>query len=194
MCCATSMPTVGAYCGSRSSRSWYRNSWSTPAISATRFTSTTTARPSPSRHSRSIGPMSVGNSRRTSTKSSRNAATRAAISCWSSASTPSFSRPGSFADLVIGVVQRFVDLDPEHLALGVGGDDGVVTLDDRARRVHPVERLVRLRVGVHRDRAVGLPEHETHSGRERRAEPAFVADRTSRDEQSHRRSLAPAVR
>ena len=111
--------------------------------------------------------MSVGYSRRTSVKSSRSASTRAAISSWSSASTPSFSRPGIVAEVEGAVVEHLVQLDPQGLALRALGDDHAVALLDRARRAHPVQRLVGLGVGVDRDRAVGL-QHE-QPGRLRRA-------------------------
>ena len=134
--------------------------------------------------------MSVGNSRRTSTKSSRSAATRAASSCCSSASTPSFSSPGSSPRSTSVSWSTSCSVISSVSPLGLVATMRVVALHDRARRAHPVERLVRLRVGVDRDRAVGLQQHEANPGREARAEPALVGDRTTRDEQPHRRSLA----
>ena len=68
---------------------------------------------------------------------------------------------------------------------GVARDDHAVVLLDHARRVHPVERLVRLGVGVDRDRAVGLEQDEPGRRREPRAEPTFVFDRAAGDEQTH---------
>ncbi len=76
---------------------------------------------------------------------SRSAATRAASSSCSSASTPSFSRPGSSPSVDGRVVQDLVQLDAQRLALGRRAVDRAVALLDRARRVHPVERLVGLR-------------------------------------------------
>ena len=82
--------------------------------------------------------------------------------------------PGIVAELDLGVVEHLVQRDLERLALGIGRDDRVVALRDRARRAHPVERLVRLRVGVDRDRTVGLQQHEPDARARgaRRAGPA----------------------
>ena len=129
--------------------------------------------------------MSVGYSRRTSRRSSRSAATRLASSSWSSASTPSLARPGSSPSSKVVVVQHLVQLDDERLAAGVGGDEAAVLLAHRARRAHPVERLVGLGVGVHRDRAVGLQHDEARRGREPRAEAALVLDRAVRHQHAH---------
>ena len=89
------------------------------------------------------------------------------------------------AELDARVVQDLVQLDAQRLALRVRATIVVVGLVDRARRVHPVERLVR-RVGVHRDRAVGLAHEQSHGAAEARAEPSLVDDRAAGDEQAHR--------
>ena len=134
--------------------------------------------------------MSVGYSRRTRVRSSRRAATRAASSRCSSASTPSFSRPGSSPRSRRMSCSTSCELNPQRLALRIPSDDLVVGLFDRARRVHPVERLVRLGVGVNRDRAVGLAHEQSHRAPEARAQPSLVDDRAAGDEQAHPRSLA----
>ena len=103
--------------------------------------------------------------------------------------------PGIVAEFDRRVVQDLVQLDAQRLALRRARDDRAVGLLDRARRVHPVERLVRLGVGVDRDRAVGLAQHQPDRGREAGAEPAFVRHRAARDEQPHRaESVTPAPR
>ena len=60
------------------------------------------------------------------------------------------------------VVQHLEQRDRERLALRVRGDEHPLRLADLAGRGHPVERLVGLGVGVHRDRPVGLAQDEPH--------------------------------
>jgi hypothetical protein len=89
-----------------------------------------------------------------------------------------------------GVVEHdIVQLDCETLTARIGGDDGAWLLPDRARWAHPVERLVRLRIGVHGDRAVSLEQDEPLRGRKPGTEPAFVLDRAPRHDQSHSAAL-----
>src|SRR5205085_1375266 len=58
--------------------------------------------------------------------------------------------PGILTELDPRVVHHFVQRDNERLALRVRCNDLVGALDDRAGRVHPVQRLVRLGIGVDR--------------------------------------------
>ena len=85
------------------------------------------------------------------------------------------------------VVHDLVQLDGEALAPGVRRHEHAVVLPDRARRAHPVERLVGLRVRVHRDRTVGFQYDQPHRTRQPRAEPSLVLDGTVRDEHPHAR-------
>ena len=66
-------------------------------------------------------------------------------------------------------------------------------LDERARRAHPVQRLVGAVVGVHRDRAVRLDQDEPGGHRQVGGEPTGVVDLAAGDHQTHRDNLpAPA--
>ena len=148
--------------------------------------------PSPSRQSRSIGPMSVGNSRRTRVRSSRSAATRAAMQLLQLGLDAVLLEAGIVAELdrrcrAAPRAARCASVSP----FGCARDDHARRLVDRARRVHPVERLVGLGVGVDRDRAVGLAQDEPRS-RARAARRAGLrrSPSSARDEQPHRRSLA----
>ena len=129
--------------------------------------------------------MSVGYSRRMRRKPSLSASTRAAISSCSSASTPSFSSPGSMPRSMLHVGEHLVQLDVQRLALRVRRDQLGARLDDPARRAHPVERLVRAAVGVDRERPVGLEHDEPGAEGEARAEASGVLDRATGDEETH---------
>jgi hypothetical protein len=76
-------------------------------------------------------------------------------------------------------------VDHERLLLGCRGSDPVVAMLDPARRAHPVEGLVRLGVGVHCDRAVGLEDHEAARGREPGTEAPLVLHGAVRHEHAH---------
>ncbi len=98
--------------------------------------------------------------------------------------------PGVDAEVVGGVVEDLLDQDAQrvvrlrrHRPLDPAVLGG--RLPDRARRAHPVERLVGAAVGVHQHRAVGL-EHE-HACRHRqvRRQPSGVVHLAARDDQSH---------
>ena len=92
---------------------------------------------------------------------------------------------GIVAERDVVIEQHLVQGDGEPFPARVRGDDGVRLLTNRARRAHPVERLVRLAVGVHGDRAVGLEQDQALRRREASAESAFVLDRASRHDQPH---------
>ena len=106
---------------------------------------------------------------------------------------------GVDAELVGAVVVHLVDLHPQPvLGLGVlhdphGGDAvgglGLVGLDlgHRARRRHPVQRLVGPAVGVHEHRAVGLDQEQPGRQRQVGGQPPVVVDAARRDHQSHDR-------
>ena len=135
--------------------------------------------------------MSVGYSRRTSVRSSRSAATRAAMQLLQLGLDAVLLEAGVVAELERRVVQHLVQLDrAASRPSGSVGDEHPVALADRARRVHPVERLVGLGVGVHRDRAVGLQDQEAQRRREPGPEASLVLDRAAGDEQTHRRVVA----
>ncbi len=92
---------------------------------------------------------------------------------------------GIVAQRDVVVEQHLVQRDGEALSAGIGGDDRARLFADRAGRIHPVQRLVRLAVGMHRDRAIGLEQDQPLRRREPGAEPAFVLDRASRHDQPH---------
>ena len=79
-------------------------------------------------------------------------------------------------------------LDHPLRAAVVGG-----ALVEPARRAHPVQRLVRAVVGVHRHRAVGLDQHQPGGHRQVGAQPAGVVDLAAGDQQAHEgeRSQSP---
>ena len=91
------------------------------------------------------------------------------------------------AELVRRVVQQLLDADEQLLAGLVGDRPEVAVHAQRARRAHPVQRLVGAVVGVHRDRPVGLDQDQPRGAREVGGEPADVVDRAPRDDQSHGR-------
>ena len=64
------------------------------------------------------------------------------------------------------------------------------SIDERVRRVHPVQRLVRAAVGMDRHAAVGL--HHDQPGRLGKVgvEPTGVVDRTAGDHQTHGATLS----
>ena len=96
-----------------------------------------------------------------------------------------------------GVIQKhLVQLDREPLAARVGGDDRVRFLTDGAGWAHPVQRLVRLGVGVDGDRPVRLEQDQPLRGREPGTEPALVLDRAPRHDQPHgpRCTTSPKLR
>ena len=70
-----------------------------------------------------------------------------------------------------------------HLASTIHSGDAVVVgaLDQRARRRHPVERLVRAAVGVHEHRPVGLDDQQPGGHRQVGGEPAGVVDLAAGD-------------
>ena len=65
-------------------------------------------------------------------------------------------------------------------------DDPVALLDpERARRAHPVQRLVRPVVAVDGHRAVGLDQNQPGRRREMRGEPTCVVDLAARNDETH---------
>src|SRR5581483_8269453 len=96
-------------------------------------------------------------------------------------------------ELELLVEDHLVQLDRELLALRVRRDDRAVALDDRARGRHPVERLVRLGVGVDGNGTVGLEDEEAARPGEAGAEPPVVHDRALRHDETHRRVVARRI-
>ena len=114
-----------------------------------------------------------------------------ASSSWRCFSTPSFCRPGVDAEVVRGVVEDLVDEDAQGVVGLAGGHQplGAAVLGDalahRARRRHPVERLVGAAVGVDQHRAVRL-EHQ-HARRERQVggQPPGIVHLAARHDDPH---------
>ena len=150
---------------------------------------------------RSTGPIAVGNSRRTSASSSPITSTCSARRRWRSASTPSFTRPGSTpsswaescrtswictsrASPVLRGVTRHSSIDP------VGSGLGIRRLHSQgARRTHPVEGLVRPAVGVDEQAAVALVNEQARRERQMRGEPTRVVDGAAGYDEAHPTSL-----
>ena len=115
---------------------------------------------------------------------------------------PVLDQPGVDPEVVLRVVENLVQAYPKPvLGLGVLHDphqrDPVGRLlgrrrdlRHRARRRHPVQRLVRAAVAVHQHRPVGL-DHE-QAGRQRQVgrQPPVVVDAAPGDDETHRGSLS----
>ena len=118
-----------------------------------------------------------------------------ASSSWRCFSTPSFCRPGSTPRSWAGVVQRprssrirrVSSVLGRHRPLDLAVLGGA--LAQRARRRHPVQRLVGAAVGVHEHRPVGL-DHQ-HPGRHREVggQPPGVVDLAAGYDESHGRAI-----
>jgi hypothetical protein len=124
------------------------------------LTSIATTRPSRSRHSRSIGPIAVGYSRRTRVRPSSIVCGAAGEQFLQMRLDAVLLQTGIVAERRLHVGQDLVHRDGQRLALRVGDDPGVVTDHEHVRCVHPVERFVRTTVGVDRHAAVGLHHDE----------------------------------
>ena len=90
-------------------------------------------------------------------------------------------------------MQHLVQHDDQLLA-GLVGDRPLVTVvAEAARRTHPVQRLVRPVVGVHRHRPVGLDQQQSRRHRQVRGQPPDVVHAAPCDDQPHGRTRYTAM-
>jgi hypothetical protein len=92
---------------------------------------------------------------------------------------------GVVAELVARLGEHLQQAHGELFTLGIGDHPVIAVVDERVRRVHPVERLVGATVGMDGDATVGLHHDETHGLGEMGIEPTSIVDGATGYDETH---------